>query len=285
MARIASETAPHAKPANQKLRSQHGAATARALQSQRSFEQGAQFMAKVRFGSGVAEIRGSIEGVTYTRNRAGASIRNRIVPINPNSPIQSTARANFSVASESFSDLSVNDVKLWNNYAEAVEYFNIFGEMYHATGRQVFMEVNLNRLLDGTDMLGPGDPPPASAIRPAMPAPAPGGFTQGLESTANLVTLLELQNGTSQDGVHWFVQSTMPLMPSQNHYGQRYRQISNVATPAAVTSLTAAFNAAWGNPPIEDGQIIWLRLRSISLDNYLGSAWARVAVTPNANTP
>lgn len=49
-------------------------------------------MAIVRLGGGVASASGSMGGMTFSRNAGGAYIRNRAVPVNPNSTFQQVLR-------------------------------------------------------------------------------------------------------------------------------------------------------------------------------------------------
>jgi hypothetical protein len=98
-------------------------------------------MAKVKFGSGVAEIRGSIGGTVYARNAGGAYIRSRTSPIHPGSPLQNAAKALFANAVNIWTNtLSSVQRYMWNAYASAVPYTDVFGATRYYSGQQRFVQ-------------------------------------------------------------------------------------------------------------------------------------------------
>ncbi|MGD8374486.1 MAG: hypothetical protein PVI21_06550 [Candidatus Woesebacteria bacterium] len=98
-------------------------------------------MAKVKFGSGVSEIRGSIGGTVYARNAGGAYIRNRTSPIHPGSPLQNAAKALFANAVNIWTNtLSYTQRSMWNAYASAVPYTDVFGATRYYSGQQRFVQ-------------------------------------------------------------------------------------------------------------------------------------------------
>jgi hypothetical protein len=67
-----------------------------------------------------AELRGSIAGQTYSRNRGGAFVRARVTPTNPSSGAQVRARDGFLQASRAWMSLSQDDKAAWAGFAEAI---------------------------------------------------------------------------------------------------------------------------------------------------------------------
>lgn len=98
----------------------------------------------------LADIRGSIGGTTYSRNRGGSYARNRTVPINPQSINQTRARSQLATASSDWALLLNNaDRSAWNAYAETVTGLNVLGEAITYTGQQMFVRANTLLALAG----------------------------------------------------------------------------------------------------------------------------------------
>ena len=90
----------------------------------------------------LADIRGSIGGTTYSRNRGGSYARNRTVPINPQSISQTRARSDLAFYSVAWSGLTSAQRLAWNQYAETVEALNVLGESITFTGQQMYIRSN-----------------------------------------------------------------------------------------------------------------------------------------------
>lgn len=122
-------------------------------------------MALVRFGGGVSEMRGSIAGQTFARNRSGAYVRNRINPINPQTQAQNQLRYLFAQVAASFKGLSKPQKEAWDEYSRSLTFFrNRLGESYTPSGRQVYQYCNTNLALVQANILG--GPPPQYAFGP-----------------------------------------------------------------------------------------------------------------------
>jgi hypothetical protein len=89
------------------------------------------------------DIRGSIGGKVYSRNRYGPYIRNRTKPINPNSSRQQAARNNFSDIAEHWSALLTDAERTaWNLYGASVPVTNRLGFQIYLSGFNHFLRSN-----------------------------------------------------------------------------------------------------------------------------------------------
>lgn len=104
-------------------------------------------MALVRFGNGVSEIRGSIAGNVFSRGRAGAIIRNRTVPINPQTQSQTDVRSLFSSIAAAWRLLTGAEKEQWKLFADQLTVTNRLGENYVPSARQTFQSCNTNLVL------------------------------------------------------------------------------------------------------------------------------------------
>lgn len=106
--------------------------------------------ALVMFGQGVSEIRGTIGGTTFSRNRGGAYMRNRVTPIDPNSLPQGTMRALIqSLNSWWLNKLTQTERDAWKVYAAAVPVINKLGASISLSGMNWFIGCNAVRQQSG----------------------------------------------------------------------------------------------------------------------------------------
>lgn len=99
-------------------------------------------MALIAFGNGVSQIRGSIAGNTYSRNNNGAYIRNKAIPVNPNSVLQVAVRSAFAIVAVGWRALTAAQQDTWVQGAINFGYTNKLGERQYLTGSQCFNKLN-----------------------------------------------------------------------------------------------------------------------------------------------
>lgn len=75
-------------------------------------------MAKIVGGSMIGELSGKMGGMVFSRNKSGQYIRSYVVPVNPNTGAQLTARASFAGAVGSFHSLDPAEKTQWQNFAQ-----------------------------------------------------------------------------------------------------------------------------------------------------------------------
>jgi hypothetical protein len=113
----------------------------------------------------VSEIRGSINGVTFARNRFGLYARSKASPVQPRTPAQSERRAQLTVLSQRWRTLNESLRAEWRALADELTQSDSLGLTYRLTGLQAYLQFNLWRALLG---LAPQDNPP-----PQLAAPNP----------------------------------------------------------------------------------------------------------------
>lgn len=107
-------------------------------------------MATVRFGGGVADMRGSIGGVTMSRGKAGATARTRIKPLTHHSAAGVTRRAAFSLLTTYWGKtLTQVQRDAWNVYAASTNFSNRLGDTIQNSGMSCFVRLNALLLMIG----------------------------------------------------------------------------------------------------------------------------------------
>jgi hypothetical protein len=94
-----------------------------------------------------SEIRGSVNGVTYARNRFGLYVRSKASPVQPRTPAQSERRAQLTVLSQRWRTLSEGIRAEWRALADELTRSDTLGLTYRLTGLQAYLQFNLWRAL------------------------------------------------------------------------------------------------------------------------------------------
>lgn len=114
-------------------------------------------MALIKTGGGIIEIRGSIAGNTFSRNRSGAYVRARTKPVNPNTSRQQQVRASLAQLTVRWANtLTGAQRTAWNLYASNVVMTNKLGESINLSGFNHYIRSNATRLAGPTVVIDPG---------------------------------------------------------------------------------------------------------------------------------
>jgi hypothetical protein len=108
----------------------------------------------------LSSIRGSINGATFSQNRTGAYMRNRTVPVNPNSSAQVLVRTAMQMVTNWWSnELTEVEREAWNLYAASTPVTNRLGDTVHQSGFAFFTAIGTFRygILDPVNVDSVGD--------------------------------------------------------------------------------------------------------------------------------
>lgn len=133
-------------------------------------------MAKLKFGAVISDARGSIEGVTFSKGRAGSFARRRVVPRAQVTAFNSAVRvrlANF--ARRWFGSLTAIQRTAWIALAVANPVTDVFGNTHILSGQQLYIRVNQLRAQAGLVALdvAPADQAVTGLITMIVTATAP----------------------------------------------------------------------------------------------------------------
>lgn len=195
-------------------------------------------MALVLFGNGVADMRGSINGTTFARNKSGAYARNRTVPVNPNTVSQSNNRARFASASAEWTNLTAAERDSWNNLAIGATRLNRLGQSYTPSGRQLFLETVNNFSLLAL---------PFNATAPLnadIPAP-PDQTGMDFVAVAGAWTTARITGGSVISGMDMVVRITPPNPGPKTNFTNMYRNLGPVSY-AVPTIILPEYTALFG---------------------------------------
>lgn len=218
---------------------------------------------------------GSTGGITYSRNRFGAYMRSRSVPVNPNTDRQVNVRNQVRACSIAWENvLTQTQRDEWETYAANVVWQNKLGQSVLLTGLNHFIRSNVPRLQVGMARVDDG----------------PKIFNLG---TAELELACSASEATqladivfdpaaawaSEDGAAEIFYGGIPRNAAIKFFGGPWRLIGPTLGDS-ITPPTSPASVAWPWP-FADGQRLWLRSRITRADGRL-SEFARVNFLPAA---
>jgi len=104
-------------------------------------------MANIRFGAMIADARGKLGGVTFTRSGAGSVARTTVKCTNPRSARQGDVRSRLSHLAKYWSaTLEAADRAAWRDYALNTSWTNRVGTAANVSGMSAFIRLNSLRL-------------------------------------------------------------------------------------------------------------------------------------------
>lgn len=220
------------------------------------------FRALAKFGNIIVDMRGSINGNTYSQNKAGAYVRTKVTPNNPQTIYQQEVRSQFQQISQSWNELGQEQRIAWNAAAPDWSHNNVFGDNKPLSGFGLYVKINLNCANAG---LAGVDVPPAQVE-------VAGSLLTGaeVESDGAPITLSFVATPTAADVYH-LVYATAPYSPGKTNVNNRYRLIG-VIPPASATVFTVAsqYTAKFGIPS-DITKVISFKLKPIFNEGQPGT--------------
>lgn len=197
-------------------------------------------MAIVKYSPLIAEARGTVGDVVFSRNTYGAYVRDHVVPTFPNTTAQQTVNGRVTSLSQAWGSLTVLQRRQWNEFAQAYNRTNIFGDKAPYSGYNLFMKSNLNLAAIG---LGTNNTP---SRRSKINQTSLRGLT--IDNTGSSYTILFTPAITIRESL--IVYATAQLSPGINFVKSEYRQIAilNSGSTSPV-NLFAPYVAKFGALP------------------------------------
>lgn len=212
-------------------------------------------MAKIKFGAMMVDARGKLGGHVFSKNRAGAYVRSKVTPSNPQTADQVAQRALLASASQSWRGLSEAERLAWNGAVQNYATTNVFGDIVNPTGATLHTRLNINVALVGG----------AALTTPPLPVgiTSPAGLT--LTAAAGTPTFeVAWTGGAVPAGTKMVVEATPMVSVGRYNVNNRFRTIGTVA--AAATSpqdLITEYEAKFGS--LVEGQKVFVRVKYINI--------------------
>lgn len=221
-------------------------------------------MALVKLGGLISDIRGSVGGTVFSRNKSGAIARQRTTPINPKTILQTAIRAIIALVSQAWRTGTTTAQKAaWAVFAANVPAKNKLGETINLSGFNQYVKSNTAALNAGL---------------PAIPA-APVVFTLPGEDhlfagsadagTGKLsITFDDTRDWVDEDDAAMLIYMGLPQDDSITFFDGPYRYAGAILgdSVAAPTTPDATIDVPF---EIADGQKVWIRGKILRADGRL----------------
>lgn len=209
---------------------------------------------KIKWGALVTDGRGKVGGHVASKNKAGAYLRTKVTPANPNTEYQSGVRARLSALSTAWRGLTEAQRTAWNDAVEQYKGTDVFGDIKNPTGFNLHQRLNNN--LAQIDVAAITTPPLPEAV---------AGISTGVLAAANggaiTVTFTVDPVFTDCDLV---ADATPAISPGINNAKKEFRRIGKYsAVTTHVLTLTTEYNAKFGAVGAA-GQKVFVRLKMIN---------------------
>ena len=222
----------------------------------------------MKFGALVVDGRNKIGGQVASKNRAGAYLRNKVTPVNPQSVAQSNVRNRFGGISQAWRGLTEAQRTAWNAAVQDFGRTDIFGDIRNPSGAQLHQRLNQELSLAGASLivLPPlvGETETISALSATAAAGTPA---------------LSVVFGPSPVPANtaYIVEATPQVSPGKSFVKNLYRRIGQIA-PAATTPFDAlsAYTARFG--ALVAGQKLFIRVKTVNLLTGITSPYMATTV-------
>ena len=207
-------------------------------------------MARIKYGNGVADIRGAINGTVFSRNASGAYARNKTAPTNANTPSQVTARSRFQGLTTGWRGLTEEQRQSFNEAAPSFPQTNVLGETVILTGQQLYMKLNGNLVATGA---APITSAPAPVVMP--------GATGVIDSLTSGVMDLTMSQELPAD-FQYVVEASAPVSAGVTKSNStRFKAIGAFGVDSGI-SLNGEYTSIYGARAV--GQKVFFRVYIVS---------------------
>lgn len=100
-------------------------------------------MARVTYGNIVAEARGKVGGVVFSRNTGGAYVRAKVSPVQPRTPAQLNQRSRMTEVAKTWGTLTEAQRSAWKSFSLDFKKRDVLGLGKQRSAQQMYMFCNL----------------------------------------------------------------------------------------------------------------------------------------------
>ena len=226
----------------------------------------------IKLGDVVGQASGSLRSSTYSHNRFGAYIRNRTIPVNPQSARQSTVRTLMQTLTALWgSTLTTEQRAQWATYGANVAFLNRLGETIHLTGLNHYLRSNVPRLIAGLTRVDAG---PVVYALPETDETVTFSFTADDQMVS--VAYDDTMEWADLDDCGLLIYSGIPVNPTRNFFNGPFRFADIIEGDSGTPPTTPAEVAS---PFVfQEAQLVYAKAR-ISLPDGRLSSFFRLGST------
>lgn len=229
-------------------------------------------MAKIKLGGLAQDVRGSLNGTVFSRNRGGAYVRTKVSACQPITAFNSAARAIFKAVAQYWS-ATLTDAQraTWEAFAALHPYTNVFGDSILLSGIAMFEACNRRIRQVGEPWI---EDPPATFVVEDL-----GLLTAVITAAGGVPTVATIEvGGTMYAPTGLYIFSTVPGAWTRKAQRADYRLVNNPTTGlyASLEDFAADLITRFPDAVWTAAQFVHLRIQA--LDPLTGAASAPVAM-------
>ncbi len=179
-------------------------------------------MALIKLGALAQDVRGSLNGTTFSRNTSGAYVRTKVSPVQPITEANTAAKLYFKTLSQMWSSILTAENRAdWNAFAAVHPVVNVFGDSIILSGIAFFQLANRRLLQIGFD--------PLISPPPTWDTTNPGTLAVVAEVTGTAISTLTITTGTSPEtNESLYVFGTPPILGARSVQQNDLRLVSGL---------------------------------------------------------
>ena len=212
-------------------------------------------------GPTVAAVSGSVGGTTFSRNRGGAYMRNRAIPVTSSSEKALRYRSYLAGISQAWRALDADIRQAWRIYAQTNPVVNRLGQSKALTGQNHFIRLNTRLMAAGDDGI----------TAPPVAAPPTGILVEGftVDAGAGDTELDFTETPLAANQRLWIRGAKVNSAAIVNVNNLLTEVLISNQAAAAPLDLESALEAAFG--PLQEGAQYVLEIRVLDSNTGLVS--------------
>lgn len=233
-------------------------------------------MALIKLGALTQDVRGTLNGNVFSRNRGGAYVRSKVSPVQPLSEYADFARQCFGSLSQRWSTVLTDEQRsAWEAFAAVHTFVNIFGDAIVLSGIAFYQAANRRLMQIAEDVL---DDPPAS-----WNVEDTGGVTLTIEAGGDFIIAIGRALGPNE---LLYVFGTPKILGARTPQRPDFRLLQTPANPLITPGADAyaVYNARFDPQVLVLGDRVAVRVQIINTETGASSSPALAQTTVIASS-
>lgn len=223
-------------------------------------------MATITFGGGITAIVGSHAGNTFSKNKGGAYMKQKVAGVQPRSELQLARRVVIGQLSIYYSNTLTDAQRTsWAVFASTYPTTNRVGNTINLSGQQMFCKLNSQLIDSGT---GISATPPVST---AVGTPTSLTITAVSGSVGPITMVNTVASPTGSDEVWAWL--SPPLSPGQSYISSQLRRMPSLQAVNFSNIVIDDYLNTFGTFPTAGGQRVIGRIQVVNTTTGIVSSF------------
>lgn len=237
---------------------------------------------KIKWGMMMTDGRGKLGGQVASKNRAGAYVRTKVTPSNPQTASQGVVRSILSVLSKRWSgELTEAQRSAWveASASGAWDKSDVFGDSRKPSGFNLFVGMNSIQYAVGAAQLTSPPPKVKFLIGTSL------SFTADAGNPGVVNAVYNVEAGDYTPGTRIQIQATAPVSAGKSYVKNLFRDISyeSISSANGTMDLSTVYEYKFGSLAGNEGKKIFIRVRQVVAGQ--ATPWVTASAIIQEETP